>query len=105
MEDIKDFKQLHYYGNGGKELTREEIKKIGLEPKPYLSLDECAYQAAYDLSNDWAKDNPDWGDVKEAYRRGANDGIKYAERVFTDLFKKLTKGTGLFKDDNIAGGF
>ena len=99
MENIKDFKKIFCYDGNGRKLTQEELKPMGLAGDYYSSLEECAYQAAYDLSNDWAKDNPDWDDVKEAYRRGANDGIKYAERVLTDLFKKLTKGTGLFKDD------
>lgn len=104
MENIKDFEKIHYYNCNG-ELSEEEVRKLGLETDAYWSLEECAYHAAYDISNDWAKETPDWNDVQEGYRRGAEAGIKYAERVLTDLFKKLTKGTGLFKDDNIVGGF
>lgn len=35
-------------------------------------LDEFAYQCAYDLSNDWAIDNPTWNDVENACKLGAN---------------------------------
>ena len=34
-------------------------------------LDEFAYQCAYDLSNDWAIDNPTWHDVEDACKLGA----------------------------------
>ena len=99
MKDIEKFKPLYYYKNVGEKLTPEEAKKLGLEPEFYLSLEECAYQVAYDISNDWTKEVPEWKDVQEGYRRGAEDGIAYAERVLTDVFKRITKGTGLFKDD------
>ena len=95
MENIKDFKKVHYYGSNGIELTKEELKKIGIKSDSYKSLEDCAYQASYDISNDWAKETPNWEDVREGYRRGVEDGIKYAERILTDLFKKNTKGTGL----------
>ena len=36
------------------------------------TLDEFAYQCAYDLSNDWAKETPEWKDVKTACKLGAN---------------------------------
>lgn len=39
------------------------------------TLDEYAYQCAYDLSNDWAIDNPTWEDVETACKLGA----KWAE--------------------------
>ena len=35
------------------------------------TLDEFAYQCAYDLSNDWAKETPEWKDVKTACKLGA----------------------------------
>jgi hypothetical protein len=35
-------------------------------------LDEYAYQCAYDMSNDWAIDNPTWHDVEDACKLGAN---------------------------------
>lgn len=34
-------------------------------------LDEYAYQCAYDMSNDWAIDNPTWHDVEDACKLGA----------------------------------
>ena len=36
------------------------------------TLDEFAYQCAYDLSNDWAKETPTWNDVEMACKLGAN---------------------------------
>ena len=86
MKDIEKFKPLYYYKNIGEKLTTEEAKKLELEPEHYLSLEECAYQAAYDISNDLAKEVPEWKDVQEGYRRGVEDGIAYAERVLTDVF-------------------
>lgn len=35
------------------------------------TLDEYAYQVAYDLSNDWLKDTPTWDDVETAVKLGA----------------------------------
>ena len=35
------------------------------------TLDEFAYQCAYDLSNDWAKETPEWKDVETACKLGA----------------------------------
>ena len=36
------------------------------------TLDEYAYQCAYNLSNDWAKENADWHDVEIACKLGAH---------------------------------
>ncbi|MBQ0141023.1 MAG: hypothetical protein KBT36_17265 [Kurthia sp.] len=35
------------------------------------TIEERAYDCAYDISNDWMKDNPTWDDVELAYKRGA----------------------------------
>ena len=35
------------------------------------TLDEYAYQVAYDLSNDWMKETPTWDDVETACKLGA----------------------------------
>ena len=35
------------------------------------TLDEYAYQVAYDMSNDWMIDNPTWNDVETACKLGA----------------------------------
>lgn len=35
-----------------------------------MTKEELAYQCAYDLSNDWAIDNPTWNDVQKAYLMG-----------------------------------
>ena len=75
MENIEKFKKDVYYNANGV-LSDEEAKKLGLGPS-YTSLDECAYQCAYDISNDWAQEQPTWNDVQEAYKRGVEDGIRY----------------------------
>ena len=36
------------------------------------TLDEYAYQCAYDMSNDWARENATWKDVQNACKLGAN---------------------------------
>ncbi len=41
-------------------------------PKDRKTLDEYAYQCAYDMSNDWAKENATWKDVQNACKLGAN---------------------------------
>ena len=35
-----------------------------------MTKEELAYQCAYDLSNDWATDNPTWEDVQKAFLIG-----------------------------------
>lgn len=35
-----------------------------------MTKEELAYQCAYDLSNDWAIDNPTWEDVQKAFLLG-----------------------------------
>lgn len=100
MENITKFKKLRYYGSDGKELTKEEIKKtLGIEEDEYMSSDECAYQCAYDMSNDWAKETPDWNDVQEAYKKGVEDALKYAGVEGNELLKSMCKGTGIFKEN------
>lgn len=79
MTDIEKFKKVKCF-SGDRELTPEELEKLGLPKEDWMSLEECAYQCAYDISEDWAKDNPTWDDIKEAYRRGVADGIDYAEK-------------------------
>lgn len=69
-EFIEKFKKIRYYGAEG-ELSDERARELGLLVNDYMTLDECAYQCAYDISNDWVKDNPTWDDVEEAYKRGA----------------------------------
>lgn len=76
LENIEHFKRLHYYGPDG-ELTPEKAESLGLEPEPYNSLWEQAYQVKYDLSEDWAKEVPDWDDVKESYMIGVEDGLEF----------------------------
>ena len=80
MENIEKFKKLHYYGPEG-EMAKEELEDIGLTSDAYLSLNECAYQCAYDLSNDWLN-TPDWQDVQEAYKMGVKDAINYIKENF-----------------------
>ena len=77
-ETLEKFKKDRVFGPNG-ELTEEEIRKLGMNPDSYQSLDECAYQCAYDLSNDWAREIPTWEDVQEAYKMGVKDGIEYGK--------------------------
>lgn len=46
---------------------REELPNIYDRPK----LEDYAYQVAYDLSNDWARETPTWKDVQVACKLGA----------------------------------
>ena len=76
MENILKFKKVRVFGSKG-ELSKEEIEKLGLPTDEYFSLDECAYQCAYDMSEDWLIDNPTWNDIQEAYKKGVEDALKY----------------------------
>lgn len=80
MKNIKNFKKIHYY-SGDKELTNEEAHSLGVCVDPvngdYWTLEERAYQATYDISNDWAKENPEWSDVEEGFRRGVKEALEY----------------------------
>jgi len=83
LENIEHFKRLHYYDSDG-ELTQEKAESLGLEPEPYNSLVEQAYQVEYDLSEDWAKEAPEWDDVKESYMIGVEDAFGF----ILDIIKK-----------------
>ena len=76
LENIEKFKRLHYYNSEG-EISAEKAESLGLDPEPYSSLDDQAYQVSYDLSNDWAKDEPYWDDIRESYKLGVEDGLEY----------------------------
>ena len=76
MKNIEKFKKIHYYNSEG-ELSREEVIKTGMDPDDYWTSEERAYQAAYDISNDWAKENPEWSDVEEGFRRGVKEALEY----------------------------
>lgn len=79
MYDIDNFKKRPTYANGV-ELTDEELwKKYGMTPN-VQTLNEAAYQRAYDLSEDWAIDTPTWDMIQEAYKMGAQDGMDYIRR-------------------------
>ena len=83
MEFLEKFKAIHCYDANGNMMTQEELEPLGLAGEFYESLDESAYDSAYIISNDWAKDNPDWNDVKTAYKYGALDSA-------ISLLEKLT---------------
>lgn len=80
MKNINNFKKIHYY-SGNKELTNEEAHLLGVCADTingdYWTLQERAYQAAYDISNDWSKENPDWNDVQEGFIRGVKEALEY----------------------------
>lgn len=88
IKNIEKFKKIRYYGPDG-EISNEKAKSLGLLADDYDSLDECAYQCAYDISNDWAKEVPTWNNVQEAYKQGVDAGIEYANDSIT-LNEKIT---------------
>lgn len=90
MTDIEKFKKLHYYGSDGEKLSDKDLEEIGLTSDNYLSLEESAYQTAYDLSNDWVR-TPDWEDVKTAYKQGVEDGVNYIANDLLDLSTRTMK--------------
>ena len=90
MTDIEKFKKLHYYGSDGEKVSDKDLERIGLTSDNYLSLEESAYQTAYDLSNDWAR-TPEWEDVKTAYKQGVEDGINYIANDLADLSTRTMK--------------
>jgi len=97
MKNIKNFKKIHYY-SGNRELSNEEAHAIGVCVDPingdYWTLDERVYQAAYDISNDWAKEVPDWNDVEEGFRRGVSEGIEFVKRIIEDKINSYANDLG-----------
>lgn len=97
MKDIKNFKKIHYY-SGDKELTNEEAHAIGVCVDPingdYWTSEERAYQAAYDISNDWAKETPDWDDVQEGFRKGIKEGIDFIINIIEDKIDSYADDPG-----------
>ena len=71
---------------------------------PRDTIDEYAYQCAYDLSNDWLKETPDWDDVQTACKLGAN---WQREQMMKDLpkwrYAPYYKGIGGFYDTTLEG--
>ena len=96
MKNIENFKLERWY-SGGRELTKEELKPLGLEKECYYSLEDRAYQAAYDISNDWAKEEPEWDDVEEGFKKGAEEGIEYCKDK-VEKFKKMIENDILLTD-------
>ena len=84
LNNIENFKKVKYY-QGKRELTEEEVKDLGMTSPDYMSLDECAYQTAYDLSEDWSK-KLNWDLVQEAYKKGVEDGLKYIKRIVDSMW-------------------
>lgn len=101
MEDIKNFKLIRYYTSNGTELTPEERHKLGYDGNCWWSLEERAYNAAYDISNDWAKEAPEWSDVEEGFRRGVKEGIEYCNDML-EKFKEEIKNNPLIADPLLA---
>jgi hypothetical protein len=85
IENIEKFRLVRYFGQNG-ELSQEEIEKLGFPKEDYMTLNECAYQCACNISNDWIRDTPNWDDVQDAYKRGVLEAKEYYER----LYKKKT---------------
>ena len=54
-----------------KKQVSEDLKKELPKVWDRETLDEYAYQVAYDLSNDWMRETPTWDDVETAVKLGA----------------------------------
>lgn len=75
-EKAKAFTESHK-GESAEDILRQmQGKEPVSEDLPHIrhrdTLDEFAYQCAYDLSNDWAKETPTWHDVEMACKLGSN---------------------------------
>lgn len=90
MENIEKFKRLYYFNGDGKKLSNEEVEKLGLNPEYYESLEETAYQTAYDLTEDWSKE-PDTAMLQEAYKKGVDDGMQYVLNRLVPEIDELLK--------------
>jgi hypothetical protein len=88
MKNIEKFRKVRFY-QGNRELTKEELIPLGLANDVYETLEERAYQAAYDISNDLAKETPEWSDVEEGFRKGVSEGIEYMSDKLKVFYKVL----------------
>jgi len=88
--NIEKFKNFHLYNSDGM-LSEEDCKKIGLPFDNWESLDDCAYRAAYDISEDWSKEVPEWKDVQEGYKMGVEDGINYIINILKEKCINIEK--------------
>lgn len=90
MKNIEKFKKLRCYSlDDGRELSEEKIISFGLNPDTWVSLEDRAYQAAYDISNDWIKDEPNWEDVREGFRKGVEEGIDFVKNIIQEKINKF----------------
>ena len=90
MKNIKKFKKDRFY-SGTRELTMEERIPLGLGSDTWQSLEDRAYQAAYDISEDWAKEDPDWNDVEEGFKKGVKEGIDFIKNVIQNRIDRYKK--------------
>ena len=90
MENIEKFKRLYYFNDDGRKLSNEEVEKLGLNPEYYESLEETAYRAAYDLTEDWSKE-PDATMLQQAYKKGVDDGMQYVLNRLVPEIDELLK--------------
>ena len=98
IKNIEKFKKVGYYDLNGK-ISDEKAESLGLLTDDYKSFDECAYQCAYDISNDWAKEEPTWDDVQGAYKQGVDAGIDYANSFITLEEKIIINGVEYIRED------
>ena len=98
--DKKEFKKIEQksWSDGNKKLTdvnHEYFSKL-LENDDSKDINYYAYQVAYCMSHDWAKDNATWEDIQQACKLGAlwqqkqdqQNLKKRTEEEFKSLFKK-----------------
>lgn len=90
LTNIKEFMNFHLYDDNGL-IPKEKCEEMGLSFDNWESLNECAYRAAYDISEDWAKEDPEWSDVQEAYKIGVEDGINYIINILKEKCINIEK--------------
>lgn len=69
---------------------------------PRDTIEEYAYQCAYDISNDWAKETPEWKDVQTACVLGAQWQKEKDSTPSKDLEELINKLSGQFPDVSFA---
>lgn len=94
---------LHSYSKKLMSMAKEEPVS---EELPHIrhrdTLDEFAYQCAYDLSNDWAKETPTWHDVEMACKLGAKWQKEKDESTTEDLCEYINELSKQFPEVSFA---
>ena len=95
---IPDIVDEHFHEMLEEESVSEDFPHI----RHRDTLDEFAYQCAYDLSNDWAKETPTWHDVEMACKLGANWQKEKDESTTEDLCEYINELSKQFPEVSFA---